>query len=139
MCFDRPRAMCSVAGHVSPVVRCSSTSGFHRWFATKPVCSETSKAEPRSVGDHSSIRDSWPIAFSGYPTGPRVGWEDSGARSTERLPYQLSIALEPECLENPTATAREDPRGGADWLKRHSSRDACSGMPETPKGNCVFF
>ena len=26
-------------------------------------------------GDHSSIGDSWPIAFSGYPRGPRVGGE----------------------------------------------------------------
>ena len=26
-------------------------------------------------GDHSSIRDSWPIAFSGCPRGPRVGCE----------------------------------------------------------------
>jgi hypothetical protein len=26
-------------------------------------------------GDHSSIRDSWPMAFSGYPRGPRVGCE----------------------------------------------------------------
>src|SRR6202043_1401801 len=26
-------------------------------------------------GDHSSIGDSWPIAFSGYPRGPRVGCE----------------------------------------------------------------
>src|SRR4029077_10673232 len=33
-----------------------------------------------------------------------------GARSTQRLTYQLRLALEPECLENPTATAREDPR-----------------------------
>jgi hypothetical protein len=37
-----------------------------------------------------------------------------GARSTPRLTYQLRLALEPECLENPTATAREDPRDGAD-------------------------
>src|SRR5215472_13024828 len=34
--------------------------------------SETSKAERRSSGDHGSIWDSWPIAFSGYPRGPRV-------------------------------------------------------------------
>src|SRR5580698_1599560 len=27
------------------------------------------------LGDHSSIWDSWPIAFSGYPRGPRVGCE----------------------------------------------------------------
>src|SRR6266436_3958082 len=37
-----------------------------------------------------------------------------GARSTQRLTYQLRLALEPECLENPTATAREIPRDGAD-------------------------
>jgi hypothetical protein len=40
------RAMCSVAGHDGPVVvGVFSTSGFHRFFATKPVSSETSKAE----------------------------------------------------------------------------------------------
>jgi len=50
------RAMCSVAGQRDPVVWVFSTSGFHRSFATKPVGSETSKAERRSVGDHSSIR-----------------------------------------------------------------------------------
>jgi len=67
--------MCSVAGPFGPTIWGSSLSDFHRLFATKPVCSETSKAEPRSSGDHSSIRDSWPIAFSGYPRGPRVGCE----------------------------------------------------------------
>jgi hypothetical protein len=52
-----------------------STSGFHRFFATKPVSSETSKPERGSNGDHSSIWDSWPMAFSGYPRGPKVGCE----------------------------------------------------------------
>jgi hypothetical protein len=32
------------------------------------------------------------------------------ARGTQRLTYQLRLALEPKCLENPTTTAREDPR-----------------------------
>ena len=68
------------------------------------------------VGDHSSIRDSWPIAFSGYPRGPRVVVR-LGARGTQRLTYKLRLALEPECLENPTATAREDPRDGADSIE----------------------
>jgi hypothetical protein len=36
------------------------------------------------------------------------------ARSTSGLTYQLRLALEPECLENPTATARENSRDGAD-------------------------
>jgi len=37
------RAMCSVAGQGDPVDWVFSTSGFHRFFATKPVSSETSK------------------------------------------------------------------------------------------------
>src|SRR5882672_12286381 len=39
------RAMCSIVGQGSPVVWIFSTSGFHRFFATEPVGSETSKAE----------------------------------------------------------------------------------------------
>jgi hypothetical protein len=42
------RAMCSVAGQDDPVDWVFSTSGFHCFFATKPVSSETSKAERRS-------------------------------------------------------------------------------------------
>src|SRR5713101_9443859 len=57
-----------------------------------------------------------PIAFSGYPRGPRVACETS-CRSTQRLTNQLRLALEPECLENPTATAREDPQDGADSVR----------------------
>src|SRR5258708_27958730 len=71
-------------------------------------------------GDHSSIWDSWPIAFSGYPRGPRVVLR-LGARGTQRLTNRLRLALEPECLENPTATAREDPQGWSGLDQRHSS------------------
>ena len=39
-----------------------------------------------------------------------------GARSTQRLTNQLRLALEPECLENLTATAREIPQDGADSI-----------------------
>jgi hypothetical protein len=38
------------------------------------------------------------------------------ARGTSCLTSRLRLALEPECLENPTATAREDPRDGADSI-----------------------
>jgi hypothetical protein len=61
------------------------------------------------IGDHSSIRDFSPIAFSGYPRGPRVGCETTCPKRTLRLTNQLRRALEPECLENRTATARGDP------------------------------
>ena len=40
-----------------------------------------------------------------------------GARSTQGLTNQLRLALEPECLENLTATTREDPRDGADSIR----------------------
>jgi hypothetical protein len=67
------RAMCSVVGQGSPVVWIFSTSGFHRFFATKPVSSETSKAERWSnLATIVLSGTRWPIAFSGYPRGPRV-------------------------------------------------------------------
>ena len=103
-------------GCCGPAFWVFSTSGFHCLIATKPVSSETSKPERRSNGDHSSIWDSWPMAFSGYPRGPRVKVR-LGARGTQRLTTQLRLALEPECLENPTATAREDPQDGADSVR----------------------
>jgi hypothetical protein len=43
------RARCSVVGRVRPAIGDFSTSDFHRLSATKPVCSETSKAERRSL------------------------------------------------------------------------------------------
>jgi hypothetical protein len=39
------RTRCSVAGQYRPAVGVFSTSGFHRFFATKPVSSDTHKAE----------------------------------------------------------------------------------------------
>jgi hypothetical protein len=39
------------------------------------------------------------------------------ARGTQRLTYQLRLALEPECLKSPTATAKEDFRDGADSVR----------------------
>jgi len=39
------------------------------------------------------------------------------ARGTQRLTSKLRLALEPECLENPTATARENLQDGADSIK----------------------
>src|ERR1700730_10612599 len=66
------RAMGAGAEHYCPAFWIFPPSGFHRLFATKPVSSETSKAERWSGANHGSIGDSWPIAFSGYPRGPSV-------------------------------------------------------------------
>ena len=57
-----------------------------------------------------------------------------GVRDTPCLTYQLRLALEPECLENPTATAREDPRDGADSVgdTQAACGFRCSASKRTP-------
>ncbi len=53
-------------------------------------------------GDHSSIWDSWPIAFSGCPRGPRVAVR-LGARGTQRLTNRLRL------LSNPSVSRTRRP------------------------------
>ena len=57
-----------------------------------------------------------------------------GARGTQRLTNQLRLALEPECLENPTATTREIPRDGADSIRNTQAVCGfrCSASKHTP-------
>ena len=69
------RATCSVAG------QCNRGLGFlYQRFSSllgDEAC-QFRNQQSRTVvkfGDHSSIWDSWPIAFLGYPREPRVGWE----------------------------------------------------------------
>src|SRR5260221_13518696 len=109
--------MCSVAGPCDPAVWVFSTSGFHRFLATKPVSSETSKAERWS--NLATIvlfgtRGPWLFLVIREGLGSAVRL---GARGTPRLAIRLRLALEPECLENPTATAREIPEDGADSIR----------------------
>jgi hypothetical protein len=109
--------MCSVAGQRDPVDWVFSTSGFHRFLATKPVSSETSKAERWSnLATIVLFGTRGPSLFlvirEGLGSDVRLG-----ARGTQRLTNRLRLALEPECLENPTATAREIPRDGADSIR----------------------
>ena len=51
------------------------------------------------------------VIREGLGSGGRLG-----ARTTQRLNHQLRLALEPECLENLTATAREIHGDGADSI-----------------------
>ena len=69
------RARCSVSRDCAPVVWVFSTSGFSSLVRDEACQFRNQKAERWSGANHSSIGDSWPIAFSGYPRGPRVGWE----------------------------------------------------------------
>ena len=110
------RARCSVAGHCGPAIWGSPPSGFHRFFATKPIGSETSKAERRSVGDHSSIRDSWPIAFSGYPRGPTVGCETRCPKhAAPNLPAETRSRT--RVSREPNGHRQRNPRDGADSIR----------------------
>ena len=70
------RAMCSVAGAMRP----SGLGFLYQRFSSllRDEACQFRNQQSRTVvkfGDHSSIWDSWPIAFSGYPRGPRVGCE----------------------------------------------------------------
>jgi hypothetical protein len=56
------------------------------------------------------------LVREGLESGVRLG-----ARSTQGLTYQLRLALEPECLENLTATARENTQRWSGLDQRHSS------------------
>ena len=78
------------------------------------------KQNGRPCGDHSSIWDSWPIAFSGYPRGPRVAWETGCPRHTG-LTNQLRLALEPECLENSDGHRQRNPQRWCGSAQKHSS------------------
>src|SRR6202171_4635004 len=67
------RAMCSVAGPCDPVNLDQRFSS----LVLDEAC-QFRNQQSRTVvkfGDHSSIWDSWPIAFSGCPRGTRVAWE----------------------------------------------------------------
>src|ERR1700746_3595354 len=107
--------MCSVPEH-GPGGLVFSTSGFHCLLATRPVSSETSKAERGQVATIvlSGTRGPWLflVIREGLESGVRLG-----ARSTQRLTNQLRLALEPQCLENSTATARENLQDGADAIR----------------------
>jgi len=110
------RTRCSVAGQYRPAVGFSLPAVFIASSQRSLSVPKSTKQNVVKIGDHSSIRDSWPIAFSGCREGLGSAVR-LGARSTQRLTSQLRLALEPECLENRTATTREDPRDGADSIR----------------------
>jgi hypothetical protein len=66
--------------------------------------------------------------------GPRVPCETACPRQQRRLQFLLRLSLEPECLENPTATAREDPQDGADSIRDTQAVCGfrCSASKHTP-------
>ena len=114
MCLDRPHHW--LGSWVWALeVGGFSRSGCHRLWARMPIQFRNQQAERRSSGDHGSIWDSWPIAFSGYP---REGLEYDmrlDARGTQRLTALLRLALEPKCLENPTASLEKIP--AMEWTR----------------------
>src|SRR5260221_8088940 len=97
--------MCSVAGRSGAGILVFFTSGFHRF-----VCDEACKFRNQKsrtlviVGTMvlSGTRGPWFFLVIREGLGSRVRL---GARGSQRLTNQLSLALKPECLENPTTTA----------------------------------
>jgi len=72
-------------------------------IATKPISSETRKAERWSVANHGSIGDSCLWLFRGCPRGPRVGCETRCPRRTvPNLPAETP-------LSNPSVSKNRQP------------------------------
>jgi len=88
-------------------------SGWHRFSQRSLSVPNTPKKKQqkrRSSGDHSSIGDSWPRAFlvserAFFRVGVRLG-----ARSTQRLTYQLRLRSRTECIETSRPPPERLPR-----------------------------
>jgi hypothetical protein len=107
------RSICRLLGTIARRFGFSLPAVFIACLRRSLSVPKPAKQNVGQIGDHGSIWDSWPMALSGYPRGLGSGVRLS-ARGTQRLTNQLRLALEPECLENPMATTREDPQDGAD-------------------------
>jgi hypothetical protein len=114
ICSDRPRHRLGVQGTVP------SDLGFFYQRFSSPVATKLSVLKPAKQNGGqmptmvlSETRGLWlfRVVREGLESAVRLG-----ARGTPCLTYRLRLALEPECFENPTATAREDPRDGADSI-----------------------
>ena len=99
--------MCSVAR--CSAVRIFSISGFHRFLATMPVSSETSKAERRSVATMvlSGTRGPWLFRVIREGLG-------SAVRLSARSTQQPNLPVE---TLSRTRVFREDPYDGADSVR----------------------
>src|SRR5580693_9096058 len=71
-------------------------------------------------GDHSSIRDSWPMAFSGYPRGPRVGCETwCPKHAAPNLPAETRSRT--RVSREPDGHRQRNPQRWNGLAQRHSS------------------
>jgi hypothetical protein len=69
-------------GNATPWLGFSLSAVFIASWRRSLSVPKPTKQNGGQFGDHSSIWDSWPIAFSGYPRGPRVGSETGCPRHT---------------------------------------------------------
>ena len=107
------------AGRSDPMIWVPSTSGFHRLSQRSRSVLRPAKQNGGQVPTIvlSETRGLWlfRVVREGLESAVRLS-----ARGTSCLTSQLRLALEPECLENPTTTTREDPGCGG-LGQRHSS------------------
>ena len=71
-------------------------------------------------GDHSSIWDSWPIAFSGYPRGTRVACETGCPRHTAPN-YTAETRSRTRVSREPDGHRQRNPQRWSGLDQRHSS------------------
>ena len=73
-----------------------------------------------SGANHGSIRDSWPIAFSGYPRGPRVVCETDGPRDTAPN-FTAETRSRTRVSREPDGHRQRKSPGWSGFGRRHSS------------------
>ncbi len=106
--------------------RCHSGLGFlYQRFSSllRDEACQFRNQQSRTVvkcGDHSSIWDSWPIAFSGYPRGPRVGCETGCPKhAAPNLPAETRSRT--RVSREPDGHRQRNPQRWSGLDQRHSS------------------
>jgi hypothetical protein len=107
-------------------------------IATKP---ETRKAERWSCANHGCIGDSWPIAFSGCPRGPRVGCETTCPRhivpnlsAETRSRTRVSLSAEDEARLQEMLRTEDSSQKPPSKAQVTDAQDQQKGLPaDTPE------
>src|ERR1700683_1971427 len=116
-----PSAPCArLQGHATPRLGFSLLAVFIASWRRSLSVPKPTKQNVVQCGDHSSIRDSWPIAFSGYPRGPRVGCETVCPRHTAPN-LSAETRSRTRVSREPHGHRQRNPQGWSGLDPKHSS------------------
>ena len=120
MCSDRPRHVFGCG-----VLRLRGLDFFYQRFSSllrDEACQFRNQQSRTAVkcGSHSSIGDSWPIAFSGYPRGPRVFLETECPKHAAPI-FTVETRSRTRVSREPDGHHQKNARRWSGLGQRHSS------------------